>query len=124
MVVRPVALAAPASVSGNGGPVSYNVTFGYNGPFSATARGLVAADITAGSVADDPTDGQPAEIACGPVVKAQAEASLTYGSYVSGDTTGRLKATTTANDDVFGITLEASSTAGDIIRVLVSRFNY
>lgn len=52
VVVRPVALAAPTQVSGN-----YNVTFGYNGPFTATARGLIPAAITAGTVADDPTDG-------------------------------------------------------------------
>jgi subtilisin family serine protease len=51
IVVRPVALAAPTQVSG-----SYNVTFGYTGAFSATARGLVPAAITAGTVADDPTD--------------------------------------------------------------------
>lgn len=52
MVVRSVAMAAPAQVSG-----SYNVTFGYTGPFTATARGLVPAAITAGTVDDDPTDG-------------------------------------------------------------------
>ena len=52
IVVRPVALAAPAEVNG-----SYDVTFGYTGPFSATARGLVPAAITDGTVADDPTDG-------------------------------------------------------------------
>jgi hypothetical protein len=52
IVVRPVALAAPVEVSG-----SYNVTFGYTGPFSATPRGLVPAVTTLGSVADDPTDG-------------------------------------------------------------------
>ncbi len=52
MVVRPVALAAPTQVS-----ASYNVTFGYNGPFSATARGLVAATVMADTVADDPTNG-------------------------------------------------------------------
>ena len=46
MVVRPVALAAPAQVSG-----SYNVTFGYDGPFTATARGLVPASKATGSVA-------------------------------------------------------------------------
>lgn len=57
IVVRPVALAASASVSSNGAAVSYPVTFGYDGTFSATARGLVAAAITADSVADDPTDG-------------------------------------------------------------------
>lgn len=37
VVVRPVAMAAPAEVSG-----SYNVSFGYTGPFTATASGLVA----------------------------------------------------------------------------------
>jgi subtilisin family serine protease len=57
IVVRPVALAAPASVSSNGAPVSYNVTFGYAGAFTATARGLVPAAITAGTVADDPSNG-------------------------------------------------------------------
>jgi hypothetical protein len=51
IVVRPVALGAPTQVSG-----SYNVTFGYTGPFTATPRGLVPAAITAGTVADDPTD--------------------------------------------------------------------
>ncbi len=51
IVIRPVALAAPSQVSG-----SYNVTFGYTGSFSATPRGLVPATVTAGTVADDPTD--------------------------------------------------------------------
>ena len=46
MVVRPVALAAPAQASGG-----YNVTFGYTGAFTATARGLVPAATAAGSVA-------------------------------------------------------------------------
>ena len=57
IVVRPVALSAPAAVSSNGAAISYPVTFGYTGPFTATARGLVPAAITAGTVADDPTDG-------------------------------------------------------------------
>jgi hypothetical protein len=52
MVVRPVALVAPTQVSG-----SYGVTFGYAGSFTAAARGLIPAAITAGTVADDPTDG-------------------------------------------------------------------
>ncbi|MCM2311606.1 MAG: S8 family serine peptidase, partial [Steroidobacteraceae bacterium] len=56
VALRPVALGAPAAVSGNGGALSYNVLFGYDGPFSATARGLVPAAINAGVVADDPTD--------------------------------------------------------------------
>jgi hypothetical protein len=57
VVLRPVALGAPASISGTGGPLSYGVVFGYDGPFSATARGLIPAATTDGSVADDPTDG-------------------------------------------------------------------
>jgi hypothetical protein len=51
IVVRPVALAAPSEVNG-----SYSVTFGYNGPFTATPRGLIPATLTPGVVADDPTD--------------------------------------------------------------------
>ncbi len=38
VTIRPVAMAAPRQASG-----SYDVTFGYTGPFSATARGLVPA---------------------------------------------------------------------------------
>jgi hypothetical protein len=56
VVVRPVALAAPVEVSGTGGPINYNVTFGYDGSFTGTARGLIAATTVTGSVADDPAD--------------------------------------------------------------------
>ena len=56
VVLRPVALAAPAQVSGNGQPINYNVTFGYTGAFTAAARGLIPAAITMGTVADDPTN--------------------------------------------------------------------
>jgi len=52
IVVVPVALAAPVQVGG-----AYSVTFGYDGPFTAAARGLVPAVLTANTVADDPTDG-------------------------------------------------------------------
>ena len=54
MVVRPVALAAPAQVSGIYN-ANYNVKFGYTGSFTATARGLVPATTSAGSVMTDPT---------------------------------------------------------------------
>ncbi|MGH8937927.1 MAG: S8 family serine peptidase, partial [Actinomycetes bacterium] len=56
LVIRPVALAAPTQVSGTGGPISYNVKFGYTGPFTAQARGLVPATTNPGTVADDPGD--------------------------------------------------------------------
>jgi hypothetical protein len=45
VIVQPVALAAPTEVSG-----SYNVTFGYTGPFAAAARGLAPAATYDGSV--------------------------------------------------------------------------
>ncbi|MGE5715299.1 MAG: S8 family peptidase [Acidobacteriota bacterium] len=54
MVVRPLALVAPTQVSGSGGAINYNVTFGYTGPFTATARGLIPAAITSGTVTQDP----------------------------------------------------------------------
>ena len=54
LVVRPVALAAPPSVSGTGGPISYSVQFGYSGPFTATGRGLIPAVTTDGTIVDDP----------------------------------------------------------------------
>ncbi len=57
VVIVPVALGAPAEVSGNGDPISYSVGFGYNGPFTATPRGLVAATTETRTVLDDPTDG-------------------------------------------------------------------
>ena len=56
IVVRPVALAAPAQVSGTGGPIDYTVKFGYDGAFTATPRGLIPATTTDGSVGDDPAD--------------------------------------------------------------------
>jgi hypothetical protein len=56
LVIRPVPLAAPAQVSGTGGPISFDVKFGYTGPFTAAARGLVPATTTAGTVVDDPGD--------------------------------------------------------------------
>ncbi len=56
IVAKPVALAAPGEVSGNGTPQSYTVRFGYTGSFSTSTRGLVAATQNAGSVSDDPTN--------------------------------------------------------------------
>jgi hypothetical protein len=47
VVVNPVLLAGPAEVSS-----SYSVKFGYAGPFTAQARGLVAAAVASGTVVD------------------------------------------------------------------------
>lgn len=56
LVAKPVALAAPAEVSGNGSAQSYGITFGYTGPFSMSTRGLIAATQNPGTVSDDPTN--------------------------------------------------------------------
>jgi subtilisin family serine protease len=53
LVIKPVALAAPAEVSGTGGAISYNVKFGYTGAFTAAARGLIPAQTFSGSVSTD-----------------------------------------------------------------------
>lgn len=51
-------LAAPTQAVGTGvsGSVDLPVTFGYTGPYSARAQGLVPATTTAGSVVDDPAN--------------------------------------------------------------------
>jgi len=56
LVVRPVALGAPIDVAVPPSGGTYNVVFGYTGPFTATARGLVPATVTSGTIADDPDD--------------------------------------------------------------------
>jgi len=56
LVVKPVRLAAPSEVSGNGTAQSYDITFGYTGSFSLSPRGLLAATQNPGAVSDDPTN--------------------------------------------------------------------
>ena len=50
LTVKPVALAAPVQVSGTGDPINFDVIFGYEGPFTASARGLIPAVTYNGSV--------------------------------------------------------------------------
>jgi hypothetical protein len=54
VVARPVALAAPLEITGDGTEFSYDVTFGYTGDFGAAARGLAEAVTTTGTVTQDP----------------------------------------------------------------------
>jgi len=56
IVARPVALTAPAAVSGPATGFSYPVQFGYDGAFAAAARGMVPAVVASGTVSDDPGD--------------------------------------------------------------------
>jgi hypothetical protein len=54
LVVRPVAMAAPAEVTSNGSPVSWQVKTGYVGTLTASVGGLVAATQTPWTVLQDP----------------------------------------------------------------------
>jgi len=58
IAIYPVKLAAPAEVSGSGieGSLSFDVTFGYTGDYTAAPHGLVPATMTDGNVPDDPGD--------------------------------------------------------------------
>ena len=58
IAVRGALFSAPAGeVTSNGSPTSYQVRFGYTGPFTASARGLVPAAVTSDTVSDDSTNG-------------------------------------------------------------------
>ena len=81
-----------------------------------------ATDIILGILQNDPTSGMPAEVACTGVCKAAAEASVTYGAKLTCSTTGRVTLVNADKDEVVGIALAAASAAGDIIPVLLSRF--
>jgi hypothetical protein len=81
-VARPVALAAPASVSGDGTPQSFDVTFGYTGPFSAAARGLTPAVIDAGTVTQDPDQTfDPTDATGTAVIPVTIPAGTTYARF-------------------------------------------
>jgi subtilisin family serine protease len=58
IAVRPVPIAAPFEVQGEGtsGSLDFEVTFGYSGPYSAEPHGLVEADTVDDVVVDDPTN--------------------------------------------------------------------
>jgi subtilisin family serine protease len=58
LVIRPVAIAAPAEITGTGasGNRTYPVQLGYQGPFSVAPQGLIAATEDLRTVEDDPTN--------------------------------------------------------------------
>ena len=65
MVVRPITLVAPSSVTGTGAPITYSVKFGFTGPFTAAPRGLIAPTTNAGSVATGNSVSFPVSIPAG-----------------------------------------------------------
>jgi hypothetical protein len=58
IVARPITIAAPTEVGGSGteGSTTFPVTFGYTGDYTAAPHGLVAAQMDAGNVVDDPAN--------------------------------------------------------------------
>jgi hypothetical protein len=58
IAVKPVGIAAPDEVSGEGtdGSLSYDVTFGYSGDFAAAPHGLIPAETQPDTVVDDPAN--------------------------------------------------------------------
>ena len=71
------ALGAPAQVSG-----SYSVLFGYTGPFSATARGMIPAYVTPGAVAQDPDQTfNPADLTGTVAIPVVIPAGSTYARF-------------------------------------------
>ena len=58
LAIMPVAIASPAELHGSGtdGSLSFDITFGYTGAYTAGAHGLEPALMTDGYVEDDPGD--------------------------------------------------------------------
>lgn len=74
---------------------------------------------TVGVLLNDPGAGEAAEVAFVGIVKAAAETSVAIGDALTASSTGRVKTTTTDGNWVIGRALEASSAAGDIIRIML-----
>ncbi|MFO7649756.1 MAG: S8 family peptidase, partial [bacterium] len=113
IVARPVALGAPAAVTGTASGVSYEVVFGYDGPFTATARGPVPAALTAGTVNQDPDQIFDINDATGtvaiPVVVPAGTTYVRFALFTSDVTPG-------SDIDLYvaqGSTLVGASTNGD-----------
>lgn len=81
--------------------------------------GTSATSKIVGVVMNDPAAGEPAEIACIGIAKVAAEASVSIGDALTCSATGRAKATTTDGNWVIGRAIDASATAGNLIRVIL-----
>jgi hypothetical protein len=82
VVLRPVALAAPAEVAATPAGASYTVQFGFDGLFTTAARGLIPAAVTPGTVADDPDNSfDPSDAAGTTVITVAVPAGTTYARF-------------------------------------------
>ena len=65
VVVKPVAMAAPAELYSEGDPIDYDVSFGFTGDFTATPRGLVPAVVEIDEIYTDEMLGYGYEVPAG-----------------------------------------------------------
>jgi len=78
IVVKPVALAAPSALAAQAKTtLTYDVRFGYTGPFSATPRGLVPGTKAPVTLSDDPTDEFPGSTSAPPSGPSASLAKVT-----------------------------------------------
>jgi hypothetical protein len=82
VVLKPVALAAPAEVAATPAGASYNVQFGFTGTLTTTPRGLIPAAVTPGVVTDDPDNSfDPAVMAGTVAIPIVVPAGTTYARF-------------------------------------------
>lgn len=96
--------------------------------FASTAGEVVVSaagsNSHAGLLQNDPADGEAADVAVLGIALGSAEGSISVGDHVTSNSTGQLQTTTTANDHLIGIALEAATTQNDIIYVALAPSNY
>lgn len=118
-------LTAPGLKAGSGSLASYQ----YYVVRAGSTAGTIAVAVTAatdpiiGILQNDPAAGEAAEVAVSGVCWALAEASVAPGDVLTCSSTGRVKTTTTNLDQAVGKSLcNASTSAGDLIPIIVSLF--
>ena len=82
-----------------------------------------ATDKVIGILQNDPAAGEVAEVAFLGICKAAAETTVVYGERLTVSSTGRVKTVAADGDRGIGVALEASSAAGDIIRIIVTNYD-
>ena len=80
-----------------------------------------ATDALLGVLQNDPSAGEPAEVAFAGVCQALSENSVGYGDKLTGSATGRVKSRQADADEIIGIALAAGD-AGDKIPIMLARF--
>lgn len=96
--------------------------------FASTAGEVVVSaagtDSHAGILQNDPADGEVAAVAFVGLAFGSAEGAITVGDHVTSNSTGQLQTTTTGNDHILGVAVEAATTINDIIAIALAPSNY